>query len=1253
MMKLRHIITLIGVGLLTLVSAKAQEIEVDWDIYAQDTVTPVFTHSIDLGYEYTNRVYSAHIEYPKLTPLTPDEVHRYHLPSEAGLPEWPEIDIYKGVSAKRGQLDISFIPIIWRDGKYQRIEEFSLKLDHKTKATERRSSDSKNRYAMHSVLSQGRWVKIRVSDNGIHMLTHAQLNGMGFSNPSKVRLYGYGGHLLSESNVEEWKDDLCEIPLWRGDDRLLFYACGSVKWTLQSDDTFTHTRNPYSNYGYYFLTEDADSIPITLTEEAPRSATDSAIVTTPAYSLHEVDDYAWFHSGRKFVESHDFAGNNVKRYQLQAAAVQPLKESTLDVCFTHNGSVSTSLSAVLDNTTLGTLTLSPVGKYNKALSATRSYNTKITPSNSSFVTVTLTHNRAAGISGRLDFLRFNYTRFIDTGTPIYATSAGIHTYKVDIATENTVVWNITDPTSPTLIPSTVTGSVLTFTVEGQRGDTYIAVDTKAQYPIPEEVGEIANQDLHATEATDYIIIVPTSGKLTAQAERLAEAHRSRSGLTVKVVHANEVYNEFSSGTPDATAYRRYLKMLYDRATTLEETPRYLLLFGDGAWDNRMVTSSWQSKSPDDYLLCFESENSFSETSSYVMEDYYGLLDDGEGASLLRDKVDVGVGRFPVTTTQQARDMVDKAIAYMNNTEAGAWKNTILVLGDDGDNNQHLGDAEAVAGMLEKEHPNYMIRRIYWDNYPMEVTATGSSYPTVRKRLLELFEEGALMVNYSGHGSPDVLSHELVINKSDMAQLRSPRLPVWVTASCDISPFDNTTESFGESAFLNPTGGAIALFTTSRTVYSAQNQRINYFFSNYLFGHDENNRRMRIGDAVRKAKCRLVTATTSSDKDMTDFSENKLHYLLLGDPALTIGNAEYRMKVDTLNGIAIDEQGEVILKAGTVVTVNGHVEQPNGTIADNFSGTLHATVFDNKETVVCRNNKNDDIEPFKYQEHSKKLFIGSDSVRSGKFNFTFRVPMDINYSMKNGLINLYAVNKTFNCEAQGTYDNFLLGDTEQGLVNDSLGPKVKLYLNTPHFVSGDKVNETPYLIANLEDTDGINTVGNSIGHDIVAIIDGDARQTYTLNSYYASEMGDYTRGSVRFSLPELTEGRHTLMFRAWDMMNNATTSHIEFEVIKGIAPQLMEVTSTHSPAREHTTFILTHDRPESEVRITVEVFDFTGRLIWLHDEQVSTPDNSYSVEWNLCNDAGAPLNSGVYLYRAIVASTSGQSASKTQKIVIIR
>ena len=288
------------------------------------------------------------------------------------------------------------------------------------------------------------------------------------------------------------------------------------------------------------------------------------------------------------------------------------------------------------------------------------------------------------------------------------------------------VMRIGEAGSPaTLIPGKQDGGQYQVAVEdGSR--RYVAFDPNYAFPQPTLVGSVENQNLHELDSLDMVIIVPTSNKLTAQAERLAEAHRQHDGLRVAVIRADQIYNEFSSGTPDATAYRRLMKMLYDRAEDEDQMPRYLLLFGDCAWDNRMVSSAWRNYNPDNYLLCFESENSYSDTRSFVMEDYFGLLDDGEGDDLPNAKTDLGVGRFPVTTAAEAKIMVDKTIDFMTNANAGHWKNIISVMGDDGDNNQHLEMADDIAERIGKDNPEMEVRKVIWDAYTRVSTLTSNT-----------------------------------------------------------------------------------------------------------------------------------------------------------------------------------------------------------------------------------------------------------------------------------------------------------------------------------------------------------------------------------------------------------------------------------------------------------------------------------------------------------------------------------------------
>ena len=862
-------------------------------------------------------------------------------------------------------------------------------------------------------------------------------------------------------------------------------------------------------------------------------------------------------------------------------------------------------------------------------------------------TIRLVHDRPSGESGHLDYIRLNYLRKL----AMYGSSTVFRvdkpaddvSFSISGSSADVQIWKLSADGTCGIIPSEYAeGITVTMASSYKTDDILVAVNVKGSFPEPAKVGGVENQNLHGLESADMVIVVPASGKLTAAAERLAAAHRTVDSLSVAVVRADMIYNEFSSGTPDATAIRRFMKMLYDRNGS-SSAPRYLLLMGSGAWDNRMHVSDWAGQNPDDYLLCYESYESLSHTTSYVMEDYYGLLDDSEGRSLLTEKVDVGVGRLPVVNASQAREKVDRIIEYMSGTYAGAWCNKILVLGDDGDNNTHMVDADKVAGIYSNVNPAIDVRKIYWDAYQMEVTASYNGYPSIRKLLMEQLEEGALIVNYSGHGSTEVLSHELVMNKADMGKLKSRHLPFWITASCDIAPFDSPQESMGMNLICNTGGGAIGMLATTRTVYASLNGTINRSFSRYVIDRSADGRLNTLGDALRLAKNELVT----SGEGETDRSENKLHFVLLGDPALRLAVAELKAVVDGLTdseNIAVDTA-----KAGSVITVRGHIEC-NGERVTDYRGLLTSTIYDSERQITCRNNLKTAEEPFTFAYRDRVLYSGTDSVRNGEFTFSFPVPMDINYSNENGQMIFFAAGNDGR-NANGVYDNFTVGGTAQGLVRDSVGPQIKLYLNTPTFQYGASVNATPMLVADLFDESGLNTSGNGLGHDIILIIDNNPNWTWVLNSEFEQTAGDYTSGRVKFTIPELPEGKHELMLRAWDVMNNSTTVYLGFKVVNDLKPKF-SIDVTASPARERTAFVITHDRPGQNANFTIQVMSSDGTIQWMTTQKDDSGSGVTVIDWNLHSNAGHRLRAGLYIVRASVGTDGGGSSSATCKLVIV-
>ena len=839
---------------------------------------------------------------------------------------------------------------------------------------------------------------------------------------------------------------------------------------------------------------------------------------------------------------------------------------------------------------------------------------------------------------RLDYIRMQFVR---TLRPYGActffrslTSVGnASRFVISEANSNTLVFDVTDALNVKRVEADLNGSELSFTIPAGRLREFVLVQTNQTFPSPEVVGEVASSNLHGLEQRDMIIISAPS--LVQQAERLAVAHREKDGLTVEVVTPEAIYNEFSSGTPDATAYRRLMKMFYDRSSSLGNPPKYLLLFGDGIYDNRGISGEVQGVSWSNMLLTFQSQESLN-VYSYATDDYFAFLEDNSGSNFSRDKMCLGVGRFPIRTVTEATQMVDKTISYMENKDSGSWKNNVTFVADDGNNEDsfttnHMKQADQLAEAIEEMQPGFLVNKVYFDAYKRSSLGT---YPDVHNEIEKLLKSGQLLINYTGHGSTTHWADESVWTQTDINNSSYKHLPVWVTATCDFTRFDDVKTSAGESVFLNPTSGGIALFTTTRVVFSGNNANLNKALIDNLFQEGANSR-YTLGEAMMYTKRQLNDS-------------NKLNFILIGDPALKFAYPEYKARVTAVNGEAVsDEPFE--FKALSRITVEGEILNPSGSFAADFTGVLSSTIFDSQSSITTLGNSS---EKFTYLDYPNTIYIGRDSVRNGKFSFTFMVPKDISYSNKKGKLNLYASSETK--EAQGSFFDFIVGGTSDTAETDTIGPKIRqIYLNDSSFVSGDKVNTTPYFVAKLWDKSGVNITGSSVGHDIMLTVDSMPSMSYNLNNYYALLPDKEGEGLVQFSIPELEPGMHTAEFKVWDILNNSTTYTFTFEVAEGLKPNLIEMYATPNPARDQVEFFLHHNRPESNLKVTVMVYDMTGKFLWSTEKSGSSElFKAYIVTWNLTDNGGRRLRPGVYLYRAAISTNNSKEATKANKLIIL-
>ncbi|MDR2692509.1 MAG: type IX secretion system sortase PorU [Dysgonamonadaceae bacterium] len=1129
-------------------------------------------------------------------------------------------------------------------------------------------SNGDDSYAKTSVLSTGNWYQMKVDSNGIYKLTYDEIKKY-ISDPSKVKIYGYGGWILDEDFRNPYIDDLPEVSVYidkgadgifNSGDFLLFYGRGTVKWSYKSG-RFEHENNPYATYGSYFLTEgETGSKEMNTVPSFPNPAATSVDVFDD-YALHERDLSAFAFTGRElFGES--FA-NQSNRQQLSFSVPGIISDLNVRFSFAAASKDIAAATLSIEDKAVATILIPALPVSNTYLKAYLKEATgNYLPENGIYpnpVKMTVTYDGSG--QAYLNFIELFMKRslqFYNTPFTFFRNTESISKdirYTINNAGASCLVWDVTGNYDVQLMQTSLEGNQMSFAVQAENTNLreYAMVDPGKTFPSPQIVGgKIPNQDLHALPQTDMVIISPAV--YLQQAGILAEKHRTKSGLNVEVVEETRIFNEFSSGTPDATAYRRFMKMFYDRAAGEQDKPKYLLLFGDGVFDNRHFTSGMSKLDPKYYLLTYQEKESVNETDSHGSDDYFGLLEDNSGPAL-SGKLCLGIGRFPVSSVSQAEDVVNKVISYMDNTQGGNWKSKLVFTADNTDDFStglfciHADQANQLAGYMDETYPEYILYKYFMDAYqPVSVNGK-TTYPDAKRSFLNTLNEGCFLVNYTGHGSITAWSAEDMLNILDVRQMNFKNLPVWITATCDFGWFDRGSASGGEEALLNKKSGAIALYTTSRVVDSRPNFELNDRMIRYLFTLDETGKHLRLGDVLRKSK-----------NDLS--GTNKLNYVLLGDPALVLNYPEMKVKVDTVNGKAVTNDMTFAFKALEKVTVSGSITDESGAKMDGFSGELRVSVFDSKqETKSYRQNEVGDY--FSFNSYPNMVHQAESHVENGSFQFSFTVPLDISYAAdepssyatKNGKMNFYA-SDAFKQDAFGYFDKYIFSGTSD-VISDETGPEIKeMYLNTAGFKDGDDVNETPYFHARVFDETGINISGSGLGHDILIGIDGNPAWTYYRSKGNAEFKltPDGDDWIISFSIPELPAGEHTLSFTVWDIMNNLTVDTLHFNVIKGYKPAIFDLQASENPAKTGTTFVLSHNLPETLLTVDIRVYDLSGRIVWSHSQKTVSASAfpACAVDWDLHNNAGSRVQPGVYIYWATVRTESSKEVTKAKKIVVL-
>ncbi len=1181
-----------------------------------DSMLPQQTCLFPLPRNYSDSLYSVRLLYPEYVPLTRKEIRRYKkLTGGKEAPATPQIEYVFARERTENQLCASFVPVVKQGKRYYYVSSYKPSLQAVAKtgganvanaldiSIENQAAASSNpadNYKTESVLSTGKWAKISVPSTGIYRLTESVIRKAGFTDMSKVRIHGFGGNLVPEKLTQEWiaaHDDLPEVPACTLNGEKYFYALGPVSW--DSDDTTIRTRNPYSDVGCYFITE-GETEPATTTEEAllqqVKDSHDSR------HFLYEIDDFAWAEMGRKLFDKTPINSGTSNTYYV----IIPQSNVSSDV------DVDVNLSAG-SGSSVRVSTVDEVGDYTY-----------------SFVNMASTYEKVRDFVASFSFGSEALAKCEkdDKGNIIIP-------IKVECTSGGPVRLDYISAVFPHAADAPALSS--------------------AAYPAADYVYNIVNQNHHADKPADLVIIIPTSQKWYSQAKRLGELHVKEEALlgnefTFNIVPADELYNEFSSGTPDVSAYRRYLKMFYDRAnstsaTSEDKIPQSVLLFGDCKWDNRLNTL--QSYSADDLLLIYETENSEFTTASTGVDDFITILGDrltvhDSGTSSSNLRFDMGVGRLCVSTLAQATQMVDKIETYMQRRASGKWVNTLLYAADDDANagNTHMRAINNNADNIINKKMGFDVRKVLLDAYERTSTSTGYRYDGAHDEIINTLNEGALIFNYGGHASPVQFADENIFTLADTKALTGNNYSVMFTAACETMPFDQTIDNIGCEAMYNSKGGMIAVVGTLRTVYANYNEALDYAFMNYLLSSDYAGVPITLGEALRLAKNYLV----STGRDRT---VNKHQYHIFGDPALRLAVPRYKTVVDEINGeTCTEESGNIVsIKANQVVKVKGHVETFDGKPLSDYGGTAYVYVKDAQESITTRNN--DDISQITYLDRLTNIYKGTASVSGGEFTINFRVGGEILDNGKTGLINVYVNNPLNETAAFGECNSIIFTGSEP-VDDDQEGPDIDVYLNSPSFVNGGTVGTTPYLHVTLNDKDGLDVMGNTTGHNLELVVDDQFTRTYNLNGSFTFDDGSYTQGSAHYVLPTLSAGTHSLRFRAWDLLGNMSTKTISFTVSPSLQPNIRDVIVAPNPVRGIATFYLYHDFQGSNAEINIDIIDTSGRLLQTNtwNQTLGISEGRTPLQWNSIS-----VSNGMYLYRVRVSCDGVNYSSKTKKLIV--
>ena len=1109
----------------------------------------------------------------------------------------------------------------------------------------------------HSVLSEHTWYRLSVTQEGAYQLDYATLQGMGIDvstlNPNHIRLFGNPSGALPEKNSESRPDDLTEMAIavtgaddggFDEGDMVLFYGQEPTRWVMvdSNKETYRRERNYYSDTTYYYLCVDSgvDGLRVGEKSTLPVENTTTVISEFPDYAWHEEELLSPYSIGQNWYGEQISAEN--KELSLPFVFPNLVKNKALRV-----------KSQVLGRTKNEKMYYDAWVNDNHV-----AVNTSIKQCKDHYYGWPSDFDKQIILDS--DTAMFRVTCDADMKTFLYLDYVEIYGWRRLIRTDDNFLfrlmpsqfgndrsaiwvqnvnadfwfWEVTSPLQPVLQEAVFSGGNLVFAVNEKTEKRYVLFKPESARQIVSWTA-LPNQNLHAIAQADNLII--TLPIFFEQAQALADYHSEKDGLTSVVVDVNQIYNEFSTGTPDPSGIRDFVRMVYRRSSG---QLKYLTLFGRASFDYRDINGYGQ-----DFVPTYETFDNPYHELSFATDDYFALMDSNEGTNSM-GRVDIGVGRISVSTVEEAETMLRKIKHYddLANTY-GQWKTDLLLFADD-EKTEYVSSCESSNSSIDTLCPALTAKKMYCGAYSLTSTSSGYVNQGANADLMQAFDDGVLACLYIGHGGVRGLTEESVFNNAHINALNNyDKMPFVYTATCEFTKFDNPLlVSAGEQLVLNPHGGCVALFTTCRPTYGPDNNRQTKSLIPALLQRDANGNALRFGDIVREAKSNLLNYNNQT----TPTNNVNIRFLFLGDPAMRFPLPQKSIAVTKFNGTPVGVSDDTELHAMSMVTMEGQVQNANGQIDAGFNGTLWVRFYDQKSKMVVKFS--DSTRNVYY--YKDVLYQGQVSVVAGKFSISFQVPKNIKSGMGIPRFSFYAYDTQRDIDAMGKFDELMLGGTDPAMVPDDEGPKITFYWNTPDFENGQSVERQGVLYADLYDAQGIYHYGYSLGRDIVMNSNLATCNHLVLNDRYEPALNDFRRGRVALPLNDLEPGTYEFTLKVWDTQDNASEANLWFVVDDNLF--LSQVRNYPNPFNEETRITMTHVGEDGNFDVNIEIFDIMGRPVQhLYKKVYATDGVIEPILWNGCGYSGSPLRSGIYLYRLTLTDETGYFRTVSQRMVIQR